>query len=136
MVGCLQVQPIKTISLPTDVQPEVGRKQVPILCDATPTPVDPLRKRLFLAVPTQTGLRQGSRFGIELVEAITAGAFGLAAHHLHEQPRCPVAHTAREVLLPRNVIKLLADHIGALGAQPVGQRRVSQPSTVSSWQYT
>jgi hypothetical protein len=45
----------------------------------------------------------------------------LAAHHVYEQPRFTVAHTAREVLLPCDVIELLADDVGAVGEQPVGQ---------------
>src|SRR5271166_4597372 len=126
MVGCLQIQPVETISPLVDVQSQVGRKQVPVFFDATLTKVDPLGERLFLTVPAQTGLRQSSRFGVELIESITAGAFGLAAHHFHEQPRCPVAHTAREVLLPREVIKLLARHLGAVREQPVGQRPVQR----------
>ena len=122
MVGSVQVQPIETISRPIDMQSQVSREQVPMFFDTAPAAVDPLRERLFLTFPTQTGLRQGSRVRAVLVEAITAGAFSLAAHHLHEQPRCPVAHTAREVLLPPNVIQLLAHHIRAVREQPVGQR--------------
>jgi hypothetical protein len=87
VVGCLQVQPVVTIGLPVDVQSEVGREQVPILRDAAPATVDPLRERLFLAAPAQTGLRQGSRIGVELVETFPAGAFNLAAHHRYEQSR-------------------------------------------------
>ncbi len=126
MVGCLQFQPVETISLLTDVQSQVGRKQVPVLFDATLTTVDPLGERLFLTVPAQTGLRQGGVFGAELIKAITTGAFSLAAHHLHEQPRCPIAHTAREVLLPRNVIKLLARHINTVAKEPISQRTVQR----------
>lgn len=126
IVGRLQIQHVETISPLVDMQPQEGRKQVPVFFDATLTTVDPLGERLFLTVPTQTALRQGSRSGVELVETITAGAFSLAAHRLHEQPRCPVAHTAREVLLPRHVIKLLARHIGAMAQQPVRQRTVQR----------
>src|SRR6202453_5008756 len=111
MVSCLQVQPVATISPHMDVQSQVGRKQVPIFGDATPTTVHPLGERLFLTVPAQTCLGQGGCCRVELEEASTAGAFSLAAHHLHQQPRCPVAHTAREVLLPCNVINLLARHL-------------------------
>jgi hypothetical protein len=126
IVGCFQVQPVETISLPTDVQSQVGREQVPIFFDAAPATVDPLGERLFPAVPAQAGLGQGRRFGVVLVETVPAGAFSLAADHLHEQPRCPVAHTAREVLLPCNVIKLLTRYIGAVREQPVGQRPVQR----------
>ena len=90
--------------------------------------MNPLGEWLFLAVPARAGLRQGRGVGVELVEAMTAGAFSLAAHHLHEQPGCPVAHTAREVLLPSHVIKLLARHVDTLGEQPVGQRPVQRPT--------
>ncbi len=78
MVGCLQVQPVGTISLPVDVESQVGREQVPVFFDAAPAAVDPLRERLFLTVSAQAGLRQGSRVGAVLVEAIAAGAFSLA----------------------------------------------------------
>jgi hypothetical protein len=74
LVGCLQIQPIGTISLRADVPPEVGRKQIPIFSDAAPTPVDPFRERPFLTVPAQTRLRQGSGFRVVLIEAIAAGA--------------------------------------------------------------
>ena len=122
MVCCFQIQPVETISLLADMQSQVGRKQVPVFFfDAAPAAVDPLGERFFLPVPTQTGSRQGSRVWAVLVEVVTAGAFSLAAHHLHQQSRCPVAHTAREVLLPRNVIQLLAHHIRAVRQQPVGQ---------------
>ena len=59
LTGCLQVQPIRPISLGSDVQSEVGRKQVPIFSDAAAAAVNPLRERLFLTLPAQTGLRQG-----------------------------------------------------------------------------
>ena len=124
MIGCLQIQPVETISCLTDVQSEVGREQVPIFFDSAPTPVDPLRERLFLAIPAQTRLGQGSRSGVVLVEAIPAGAFSLATDHLYEQSRCPVPHAAREVLLPHDVIELLARHVGAVGKQPIRQRPV------------
>jgi hypothetical protein len=126
VVGCLQVQPIETILLPTDMQPEVGRKQVPICSDTAPAMVDSLRKRLFLTVPAQAGLGQGSRFRVVLVKAIAAGAFSLAADRRNEQSRCPVPHTAREVLLPSDVIELLARHGGAVREQPVSQRPVQR----------
>ena len=119
MVGRLQIQPVETISLPTDMQSQVGRKQVPIFFDAAPALVDPLGERLFLSVPTLTRLGQGrGGFGAVLIEAIPAGAFSLAAHHLDEQPRCPAAHTAREVHLPYHVIELLAGDVGAMREQP------------------
>jgi hypothetical protein len=108
MVGCLQVQPVETISLPTDVQSQVGREQVPIFVDTAPTAVTPLRERLLLAVPAQARLRQGRGVRVVLVQVISAGAISPTAHHVHEQPRCPITHTAREVLLPCNVIELLA----------------------------
>ena len=75
MVGRFQIQPVETISIPVDVQSQVGRKQVAMFCDAAPAAVDPLREGLFLAVPAQASLGQGSCFGIELIEAIPAGAF-------------------------------------------------------------
>src|SRR6202453_3366433 len=126
MVSCLQVQPVATISPRVYVQSQVGRKQVPIFCDAAPATVHPLGERLFLTVPAQAGLGQGGCCRVELEEAITAGAFSLAAHHLHQQPRCPVAHTAREVLLPCEVIDLLARYVGAVRQQPVGQTTVQR----------
>jgi hypothetical protein len=54
MVGCVQVQPVETIGLSVDVQSQVGREQVPVFFDAAPAAVDPLGKRLFLAVPHST----------------------------------------------------------------------------------
>jgi hypothetical protein len=126
MVGCLQVQPVETLRPRVDVQSQVGRKQVPVFGDAAPATVHPLGERLFLTVPAQTCLGQGSRCRVELVEASTAGAFSLAAHHLHQQPRCPVTHTAREVLLPCEVIDLLARDVGAVRQQPVGQTTVQR----------
>ena len=126
MVGRLQIQPVETISFLTDVKSQVRRKQVPIFFDAALAAVDPLRKRLFLAVPAQAGLGQGSRFGAVLVEAIPAGAFSLATNRRNEQSRCSVPHAAREVLLPRDVINLLAHHVGAVSEQPVGQRPVQR----------
>src|SRR5271166_743461 len=131
VVGCLQVQPVEAISRAIDMQSQVGREQVPMFFDTAPAAVDPLGEWLFLTFPTQAGLRQSSRMGAVLVEAITAGAFSLAAHHLHEQPRCPVAHTAREVLLPTNVIQLLAHHIRAVREQPVGQRPMQRLTVLS-----
>src|ERR1700682_5795572 len=50
-----------------------------------------------------------------------AAACSLAANHLYEQPRCPVPHTVREVLLPCDVIQLLASDVGATAEEPVGQ---------------
>jgi hypothetical protein len=126
MVGCLQVQPVETLRPRVDVQSQVGRKQVPVFGDAAPTTVHPLGERLFLAVPAQACLGQGSRSGGALVEVITAGAFSLAAHHLHQQPRCPVAHTAREILLPCEVINLFARYVGAVRQQSVGQTTVQR----------
>ena len=90
-----------------------------MFCDPALAAVDPLGERLFLAVPAQAGLRQGRGGGVVFVETFPAGAFSLAAHRLHEQPRCPVAHAAREVLLPCAVIQLLAGDVGAVGEQPV-----------------
>jgi hypothetical protein len=84
MVGCFQIQPVETISALADMQSQECRKQVPVFFDAAPTTVDPLGERFFLAVPAQTGLRQGSRVGAVLVELVAAGAFSLAAHHLHQ----------------------------------------------------
>ncbi len=84
LTGCLQVQPIRPIDLGSDMQSEVGRKQVPILGDAALAAVNPLRERLFLPVPAQTGLRQGRRSWVVLVETLPAGAFSLAAQHLHQ----------------------------------------------------
>jgi hypothetical protein len=109
--GFLQVQPIETIPVSSDVQSEVGGEQVAMFSYAALAAVDPLRERLFLAVPAQAGLGQGGGLGVVLVETFPAGAFSLAAQRLHKQPRCPVAHTAREVLLPRDVIQLLARDI-------------------------
>jgi hypothetical protein len=103
VVGRLQIQPVETISGPIDVQSQLGREQVTIIFDATPATVDPLGERLFLTLPAQAGLGQGCGFGAVLVEAIATGAFSLAADHLNEQPRCPIPHTARKVLLPRDV---------------------------------
>ncbi len=114
-VGCLQVQPIETIRACSDVQSEEGGEQVSMLCDTAPAAVDPLGERLFLAVPAQAGLGQGRGLGAVLVGTFPAGAFSLATDHLHEHPRCPVPHTAREVLLPRDVIELLARDIYAVG---------------------
>src|SRR5258705_13547920 len=74
-VGCLQVQPIETIRVGSNVQSEVGGEQVSMLCDTAPTAVDPLRERLFLAVPAQAGLGQGRGHGVVLVETFPAGAF-------------------------------------------------------------
>jgi hypothetical protein len=68
MVGCLQVQPVETIGLPTDVQSQVGRGQVPVFFDAAPAAVSPLGERLLMAVPAQAGLGQGSGVGVVLVE--------------------------------------------------------------------
>src|ERR1700682_1568674 len=90
-------------------------------CDTALTPVGPLGERLFLAPPAQTGLGQGRGFGVEFVEMVPAGACSLAANHLYEQPRCPVPHTVREVLLPCDVIQLLASDVGATAEEPVGQ---------------
>src|SRR6266436_3011737 len=106
------------------MQSEVGRKQVPILSNAALTAVHPLRKQLLPFRPAETGLRQGGGARVVLIETVSAGAFSLAAHHLYQQPRCPVAHTAREVLLPRDVIQSLTGDIGAISQQAVGQRSV------------
>ena len=76
----------------------------------------------FLSLPAQTRLRQGGRSWVVFVETPTAGTFSLAAHHLHQQPRCPVAHTAREVLLPRHIIQSLTGDVGAVAQQSVAQR--------------
>src|ERR1700737_583850 len=130
-VGCLQVQPVETIQAGSDVQPEVSGEQVSMFFDAAPAAVDPLRERLFLAVPAQTGLGQGRGFRVELVETITAGACSLAAHHLHQQPWCPIPHTAREVLLPCDEIELLARDISPMGEQLVGQRTVQRLAALS-----
>jgi hypothetical protein len=92
-----------------------------MLSDAAPATVDPLGEWLFLTVPAQTSLGQGGGIGVVLVETLPAGTCSLAADHLYERPRCPVAHTAWEVLLPRDVIQLLAGNVGAVGEQPVGQ---------------
>ena len=51
LVGWLQVQPIDPVGLGSDVQSEVGREQVSILCDATFAAVDPLGERLFSRFP-------------------------------------------------------------------------------------
>jgi hypothetical protein len=84
LVGWLQVQPIDPVGLGADMQSEVGREQVSIFCGATPATVHPLRERLLLSVPAQTGLRQGGGSWVVLVELLAAGAFSLAAHHLHQ----------------------------------------------------
>jgi hypothetical protein len=97
-----------------------------VFFDATPAAVDPLGERLFFTVPAQAVLGQGRGFRVELVEAIPAGAFSLAAQRLHEQPRCPIPHTAREVLLPRDVIQLFASDISSMAEQPVCQRTVQR----------
>src|SRR5258705_1461819 len=120
-VGCLQVQPIETIRVGSNVQSEVGGEQVSMLCDTAPTAVDPLRERLFLAVPAQAGLGQGRGHGVVLVETFPAGAFSLATDHLHDHPRCPDPNTSPEGLLPPEVIELLACAIGAVGDQRVGR---------------
>jgi hypothetical protein len=86
MIGCLQVQPIETIRVCSDVQSKVGREQISMLSDAAPAAVNPLGERLFLAVPAQAGLGQGGRCGGVLVEPIPAGAVSLAADRLHERP--------------------------------------------------
>src|ERR1700682_5808725 len=91
-----------------------------MLSDAAPATVNPLGEWLFFTVPPQTGLGQGGGIGVVLVETLPAGACSLAADHLHERPWRPVAHTAREVLLPRAVIQLLAGNVGAVGGQPAG----------------
>ena len=121
MVGCPQVQPVETISPPVDMQSQVGGEQVPMFEDAALTAVNPLGERLLLAVPAQAGLGQGRGVGVVLVAAITPGAVSLAAHHLNEQPRCPVPYAAREVLLPCAVIELFAGNVNTMGEQPVGQ---------------
>jgi hypothetical protein len=130
MVSCLQVQPVETIGLPPDVQSQVGREPVPMFGDAALAAVDALGERLFLAVPAQAGLGQGRGIWVVLVEAIAAGTGSLAADHVHEQPRCPVAHAAREVLLPCAVIEVLAGDVGAVREQPVGQRPPCCPRSV------
>ena len=125
-VGCLQVQPIETIRACSDVQSEVGGEQVSMLGDAALATVNSLVEQLFLAVPAQAGLGQGGCLRVVLVETFSAGAYSLAAHRLYEHPRCPVPHTAREVLLPRDVIELLARDTRAVGEQPVGQRAMQR----------
>ena len=52
-VGCLQVQPIDPVDPGADMQSEVGRKQVPIVSNAAPAAVDPLRERFLLSRPTR-----------------------------------------------------------------------------------
>ena len=131
MVGCLQVQPIETIPACSDVQPKVGREQVPMICDTARTTVGPLGERLFLAVPAQAGLGQGGSGGAELVETVPAGACSLAANRLHEQPGCPVPHAAREGLLPSHVIELLASNGGAIAEQSVGQAAMQRLAVLS-----
>jgi len=84
LTGCLQVQPTKPIDLRSDVQSEVGRKQVSIFGDAALAAVNPLRKQLLLTLPAQTGLRQGRRSWVVLEERLPAGAFSLAAQHLYQ----------------------------------------------------
>src|SRR5262245_35195537 len=44
----------------------------------------PVARAAFLTVPAQAGLRQGGGERAVLVETITAGAFSLAAHQLHQ----------------------------------------------------
>jgi hypothetical protein len=124
MIGCLQVQLIETIRLFADVKAQVGGEQVSMFFDAALATVDPLGERLLPAIPAQAGLGQGGGVGVELVERFAAGAFSLATHRLHEHPRCPVPHAAREVLLPCDVIELLASDVGAVGEELVGQRPV------------
>ena len=124
LVGCLQIQPIRTILSRTHVQRQVSREYVPMFFHTAVAAVHPLLERLFLAVPAQTGLRQGSGARVELVETITAGACSLAVDDLHQQPWCPVAHTARKVLLPRNIFQFLARHVGPVAEQLVGQPAV------------
>lgn len=46
-LGCLQVQPIDLIGLHSDVESEVGRKEIPIFGETADAAVDPLRERLF-----------------------------------------------------------------------------------------
>ncbi len=115
MVCCLQIQPVGTIHVYSDVESEIGREHVAMFGDTAPTAMDPLGERLFPAVPTQAGLRQGSGGGVVLVEVIPAGACSLAANRLDEHPWCPVPHAAGEVLLPCDIIELLAGNVGAMG---------------------
>jgi hypothetical protein len=72
-VGCVQVQPIETIRVGSNVESEIGGEQISMLCDTAPTAVDPVGERLFLAVPAQAGLGQGRGLGLVLVETFPAG---------------------------------------------------------------
>jgi hypothetical protein len=79
-VGCVQVQPIETIRVGSNVQSEIGGEQISMLCDTAPAAVDPVGERLFLAVPAQAGLGQGRGLGVVLVETLTTQTYRRARH--------------------------------------------------------
>jgi hypothetical protein len=92
VISCLQVQSVETIRIPADVQSQTGGEQVSMFGDTALATVNPLRERLFLAVPAEAVLGQGGRVGGVFVQPIAAGAFSLAADRLHEHPWGPVPH--------------------------------------------